>query len=57
MIGDFYSYQIDFKNYNAKSLRLYYRWNQTSTIQEIVESLNNFEQIHLTIGGETIKID
>ena len=56
-IGDFYGYQIDFKNYNAKSLRLYYRWNQASSIQEIVESLNNFEQIHLTIEGNTIKID
>ena len=56
-IGDFYGYRIDFKNENAKSLRLYYRWNQASTIQEIVESLNNFEQIKLTVEGQTIKID
>ena len=56
-IGAFYGYQIEFKNDYAKSLRLYFRWNQTSTINEIVESLNNFEQIHLTIEGETIKID
>ena len=56
-IGDFYGYKIEFKNDDAKSLRLYFRWNQASTIQEIVESLNNFEQIHLTIEGQTIKID
>ena len=56
-IGDFYGYKIEFNNENARSLRLYFKWNQASTIQEIVESLNNFEQIHLTIGGETIKID
>lgn len=56
-IGDFYGYHIEFNNDYAKSLRLYFRWNQSSTIQEIVESLNNFEQIHLTIEDETIKID
>ena len=56
-IGDFYCYKIDFKNNSIKSLRLYFRWNKASTIQEIAESLNNFEQIHLTIEGETIKID
>ena len=56
-IGDFYGYKTEFNSENAKSLRLYFRWNQASTIKEIVESLNNFEQIHLTIEGETIKID
>ncbi|MCH5243103.1 MAG: DUF4974 domain-containing protein [Muribaculaceae bacterium] len=56
-IGDFYGYKTEFNSENARSLRLYFRWNQASTIQEIVESLNNFEQIHLTIESETIKID
>ena len=56
-IGDFYGYKTEFNNENARSLRLHFRWNQASTIQEIVESLNNFEQIHLTIEGNTIKID
>ena len=56
-ISDFYGYKSVFKNNSIKSLRLYFRWNKASTIQEIAESLNNFEQIHLTIEGETIKID
>ena len=56
-IGDFYGYKPEFNSENARALRLYFRWNQASTIQEIVESLNNFEQIHLTIEGDTIKID
>ena len=56
-IGDFYGYKTEFNSENVRSLRLYFKWNQASTIQEIVESLNNFEQIHLTIEVETIKID
>ena len=56
-IGDFYGYKTEFNSENARLLRLYFRWNQDSPIQVIVESLNNFEQIHLTIDGKTIKID
>ena len=56
-IGDFYGYKTEFNSENARSLRLYFKWNQASTIKEIVESLNNFEQIHLTTDGETVKID
>ena len=56
-IGDFYGYKPEFNSENARSLRLYFKWNQASTIKEIVESLNNFEQIHLTIEGGNIKID
>ena len=56
-IGDFYGYKIEIQNDNVKSLRLYFKWNQASTIQDIVESLNNFEQIHLIIEGGAIKID
>ena len=56
-ISDFYGYKSVFKNNSIKSLRLYFRWNRASTIQEIVESLNNFEQIHLTIKGKNIEID
>lgn len=56
-IGDYYGYKIEFKDNSIKSLRLYYRWKQEETIEEVVESLNNFEQIHLTLEDKTIKID
>lgn len=57
VIGDFYGYKILFNKISSKTLRLYYRWNQASTIEDIAENLNNFEQIHLTIEGDIIKID
>lgn len=55
-IAAFHGYLTEFKNDTSKSLRLYFRWNQTSPIEDIVESLNNFEQIHLTVSGKTIII-
>lgn len=56
-IADYYGYKVEFSTDAPKTLRLYYRWNQAQTIEEVVESLNNFEQINLTIKDKTIKID
>ncbi len=56
-IAGFYGYQVDFVDSAAKSLRLYFRWNQAASVENVIESLNNFEQINLSIKGQTIVID
>ena len=56
-IAVYYGYTVEFSTDASKTLRLYFRWNQAQTLDEVVESLNNFEQIHLTVNGKTIKID
>lgn len=56
-IADYYDYKAEFSTDAPKTLRLYYRWNQAQTLEEVVESLNNFEQIQITIQGKAIKID
>ncbi len=56
-ISEYYGYKIEFLSEVSQSLRLYFRWNQEETIEEVVESLNNFEQIHIEIKDKTIVID
>lgn len=56
-IAEYYGYEVIYETDKSKPLRLYFRWNQALPIEDIVESLNNFEQIHLTIENKTIKID
>ena len=56
-IAEYYGYEVEFNNEASKSLRLYFRWNQENTIEEAVESLDNFEQINIEIKDKTIKID
>ena len=56
-ITEYYGYEVEFSNDASESLRLYFRWNQENTLEEVVERLNNFEQIHLVIKDKTIKID
>lgn len=56
-IADYYRYNAEFSTDAPKSLRLYFRWNQAQTLDDVVESLNNFERIHLTIEDKSIIID
>lgn len=56
-IAGYYGYQVEFSSEAPKSLRLYFRWNRAQTLDEVVESLNNFEQIHIAVKDKTIKID
>lgn len=56
-IAEHYGYSVSFRSDAAKSLRLYFRWNQSLSLDEVVGSLNNFEQINLTVNGNAIIID
>lgn len=55
-IAEYYGYDTEFATDAPKSLRLYFRWNQSHTLDEVIESLNNFEQIDLTVRDKIIKI-
>ena len=56
-IAEYYGCKVEFSADAPKTLRLYFRWNQSQTLDEVAESLNNFEQIHLSVKNKTIKID
>ena len=56
-IAGYYGSKVEFNNETSKSLRLHFRWNQENTLEEVVERLDNFEQIHIVIKDKTIKID
>lgn len=56
-IAEYYECNVTFKNEASKSLRLYFRWNKALTVEEVLERLNNFEQIKLTVRDKTIKAD
>lgn len=56
-IATHYDYKVIFNENASKSLRLYFRWNQALTVEEVVERLENFEQINITVKDKTIKVD
>ncbi len=56
-IAEYHDCNVTFSSDAPKSLRLYFRWNQAQSLDDVVESLNNFEQINIAVEDKTIKID
>ena len=56
-IAKHYSYNVSFCSDKSKSLRLFFTWNMQDSIQTVVEKLNLFEQIHITLNEQTIIVE
>ena len=55
-IAGFYHSVVTFQNEKARQLRLYYEWDQRNSIKEVIEQLNNFEQVSISIKGDSVII-
>ena len=56
-IAKHYSYTVSFSSDKSKTLRLFFTWNMQDSIQTVVEKLNLFEQIHITLNEQTIIVE
>lgn len=52
-----YDMEVVFHNATASNLRLYYEWNPEDSIQEVVNQLNTFNQIKITIDGNRLTVE
>ena len=49
--------KVVFNNENARSIRLYLSWDADDKLQDIINRINHFEKVHLTLSEETIMIE
>ena len=56
-IADFYGVSVEYKSEKPKELRMYFHWDRSLPLGEVVEQLNNFEQIKLRIADSTIIVE
>ncbi len=52
-----YEVKVVFKNEAKRTLRFYLKWEANDSIQDIINRINHFEKVHLTLSGETITIE
>ena len=52
-----YGVEVKFSNADAASLHLYYKFDPSLPLHEVVEQLNTFEQINIKQNGNTLTID
>ena len=53
-MGEYYRLRVEFRNEEAKTLRLFFQWNQRQKAPKVLEQLNMFERIHLVLNDSTI---
>lgn len=56
-LAGYYGLKTHFSNAASKNLRLYFKWDQNCTPAEVVEQLNNFEQVKITLDGQTLTVE
>ena len=52
-----YGLKVVFRNEATRSLRFYLKWEANDSIQDIINRINHFEKVHLTLSEETITIE
>lgn len=55
-ITEHYGATVKFNRDAAKSLQLYFEWDRSLPLSEVVEQLNNFEQINITLTNKVLTV-
>lgn len=56
-LAPYYHVGVDYKSDAAKSIRIYYPWSKSITLEELAEQLNTFNRIHVVIDGDKLIVD
>lgn len=55
-MAGYYGVTVKFNQDAAKSLQLYFEWDQSLPLNEVVEQLNNFEQLNITLTDKALTV-
>lgn len=55
-MAEYYGAKFKFNQDAVKSLKLYFEWDQSLPLNEVVEQLNNFEQIDITLTDKVLTV-
>ncbi len=52
----YYKVRVRYENEEVRHLRLYYEWDGSTPLEDIVRTLDQFEHVSLTLANETITV-
>ncbi len=55
-IAAYHHIEIDLQNEQARQLRFYFVWKQDDSLQEVVEKLNMFEHVNMTVENGKLMV-
>jgi len=56
-IAAFHQYEVVFKKEECKHIRLYFTWDKKSSVDDIVDTFNKFERIHINRENKKLIVE
>ena len=56
-LATYYHFETVYKNEKAKHVRLYFTWDMTATLDELIDTFNKFERIHITRENQKLIVE
>ena len=56
-IATYYNYKVIYKSEETQHTRLYFTWNKQMPIEEIIETFNQFNRIHVTVKDSQLFVE
>ena len=56
-VATFYQCEVVFKKADSKHIRLYFTWDKEQTIDNVIDTFNKFERIHITREDKKLTVD
>ena len=56
-IATFYQCEVVYKTETSKHIRFYFTWNKKVTIDDIIDTFNKFERIHITRDNKKLIVE
>lgn len=56
-IAAYYGFEVTFKNDEARQLRFHFVWNREEGIDKVVENINHFESLSITLNDKQLIVE
>ena len=56
-LATYYHFETVYKNEEVKHVRLYFTWNMTATLDELIETFNKFERFHISRDNQRLIVE
>jgi len=53
-VATYYQVHVEYRNEHIRHIRLYTKWNTAETLEQIVERLNGFEKVNITMNDNLL---
>ena len=56
-LADHYQVGVEYRNEDARHLRLYTKWETTAPLTQMLERLNKFEKVRITLDKQQMVVE